>query len=246
MRRSVWWLALALVAVPRMAAAHFPVVDVDLPAGALPPGPAVVTVERADEVFREELHVRVRAGEPLHVRLNVRSEGTVTVVARGAGGAIWRGSALAIVEPFERPPIFVGSGDELDSFGRAPEQRHGPDSVSTLVLRSPADGERLDCEWVIDVLLVATRPSDHLLDCAARGAHLVMIGGHPALAPFPPGVHHLWGIGTAGWVESMTAAADSMPPRSRPARHAAGCSWPFFMITRTFDPRRGSGGRCPS
>jgi hypothetical protein len=47
-----------------------------------------------------------------------------------------------------------------------------------------------------------------LLDCAARGARLVLVGRDLAgeLARLAPGRRHLWGRGSATWVEDLTAA----------------------------------------
>jgi hypothetical protein len=205
-RRSGGWVALVVAGLPALAsAAHLPVATVEVPAGALPPGPAMASVEpRALEHFRYQETIVVRAGQPAHLRLPVAMPGDVEVVVRGAGGALWRVRTRAVMEE-TATRTFVGTAGELGQFGDLFQRDSGAaSSRPALLVVDPTRASGLDCDTVRDVPLVSTIASAHLLDCAAAGAHLILVG--TALERAAPGLHHPWGLGSVGWAQRMEGA----------------------------------------
>lgn len=232
---------LAAMAVPGTAMAHglsgvaglnhTPVVEVEIPAGALPPGPAVAETEsRPGRRFRHSARINILAAdEPTRARLWVDwPEREVMVVVRSASGPLWRAKIHTDNTKYVGA-IFVGSADELAAFARAlralGDGKSGADPASGYRLLAPEDAARLGCDALavpphrtIVAHFPVTRES-HLLGCAARGVRLVAVGSTLAKALGRlPTAERPWGLGSVAWADTFEQVAPLAGSQAQPGK----------------------------
>ncbi len=204
------------------AGAGFAVATVEIPAGALPPGPAVVELDEPQSVGFSARFAMPSSG-PASVRLwsdeKAVGDAEVAVVARAASGSVWR---TRIKRPVGRGEVhgnarFLGSADEMAALVNAASGSPGAQTaLAGLELGTRAELQAPDCRRlaharVVVAVLAAGQSPTALLACVARGAAMVIVGGQPEPAldrsrasdvavPEPVA----WGIGVVVRVPAVT------------------------------------------
>jgi hypothetical protein len=206
--------------------------DVEIPAGALPPGPA--TGELSGDGSRFRVRFEMPATGPAHVTFwrDYRSPQPpqFEAVIRSDRGRVFRTAVEPTREARRGPPLFLGTADQLAAFSRAvgdsrpkpPRPANGPDPIAGIELGAPSEIATPDCRRLafaryVVVALNGNESVQGLLDCAARGAGVLIIGrlaGEPdagalALARLGVGSRIVpWGSGSVVWYPEMRDGMD--------------------------------------
>jgi len=204
------------------------VVEFDVPADALRPGPATAVVVGASSLVHS-VHFAVVPGEPAHLRLVAPREAMhrdakpwwlVRVI--GETGGSWE-TKLDAGDAFQEAlePLFIGNAEQLASLQRNVRALRGvtasaQQSVNTLRIqpRLPRDCRALGNRH----LVIAATPDDEevagLVRCASRGARVLVIGALPQRASIPANQIVAWGLGelafAPSWGESAAVLAVEM------------------------------------
>jgi hypothetical protein len=205
------------------AAGNFGVAQVDIPAGGIPPGPAVAEIDEP-RTIRFKTRFAMPATGPAKVRIWDDQGGPggaeVDVVVRSTAGAVWR---TRIVRPegggeTHTDPLFLGTADEMAALVNAAAESAGAQgALAGLALGSRAEIQAPDCRRlarprVVVAVLAAGQSATPLLACVAEGAAIVVIGGLPspeldssrAVSPAVP-EPIAWGLGVVVRVPTLTA-----------------------------------------
>lgn len=197
-------------------------IQIEIPAGALPPGPALAEIAPGAGAQTEHaVRFEVPPGDAVTVRLWVPYEvfgpvadDKVDLVVVSDTGERW----LTEVEPWSADrstytagvPRFIGTADQLAelaeamrAIGRQPED---------LGLQLAAASSSLDCRELVGasfVVVDARGRGQELLTCAARGARVVMVDQAPpvALTYQAAGSVARWGRGLVAWAPAFDALA---------------------------------------
>jgi hypothetical protein len=217
--------------------------QVEIPAGAIPPGPA--RGELAGQGSSYRVRFEMPAAGPAHITLwwdyrsGMQPGKTEAVITSDRGGAV-RIPVDQAHESGRGAPLFLGSADELAAFSRAvgaksngakPIDDEEEEADSDLPARARRAGliggielgalseigapdcRRLAYARYVVVALRGKESIQGLLDCAARGADLLLVGrlttpnaGADAFARLGVGTRAVpWGFGAVAWVQGMQA-----------------------------------------
>jgi hypothetical protein len=195
--------------------------EVDVPAGALPPGPAVAELAGAGGQYR--VRFAMPAAGPARVRLLYEyrlfstGEATSDVVVRSDAGATYR----THVDPSEHAeagaPLFLGSASDLATLsGVLAGSSEDTEVVTGIQLGAASEIAAPDCRRLaharfVAVVLRGAEPVARLLTCVARGANVLIIGRRSGddARPFARlGAGQAvvpWGLGRVVWLPDMAS-----------------------------------------
>jgi hypothetical protein len=215
-------LGLALVvaspsagAAPRWWGANYSsteVISVDVPAGALRPGPATAWIEGAASTIHKVRFV-VRANQPASLRLMAepiyygRPRLYPVRVTSDAGGS-WETNAEPEADRFEvhrSESLFIGTAAQLGALQRGLDRLHGVTesarrALNDLRIAPPLTLAGVNCRVLAQkrVVIVETPALDvahELVRCAARGARVLLVRPESGAVRVPQDHVAAWGLG---------------------------------------------------
>ena len=202
-------------------------VEVEVPAGALPPGGAVAEASSGGSRYR--VRFEMPAAGP--ARLSFWNDGRFSdgpgnnreVVATSDRGGTFRTTVEAHHEAGDGPPLFLGSADELAAFSKAVfVSAPAKDVTQGMTLGARGEIAAPDCRRLAHaryvVAVLGERDSARgVLACASRGANLLIVGQLGRLraeadadtamfARLDAGrLAVAWGYGAVAWLPEMRA-----------------------------------------
>jgi hypothetical protein len=202
-----------------------PSAQVEIPAGALPPGPAELRDDGPpDAPARVTLRFEMPKGHPAELRIPVfledhrnlkqgqGGEARLPFIARSDSGATWRGSVPTSEMHAQtgREVVFLGTAARLEELTAAARRHALPSQLqyfeSGVHVSSPKDTVARGCRFVAAKALVVAadvtpEQGEVLRGCASVGANVLFIGKDVAgeAGAFPPGEAVAWGLGAIAW-----------------------------------------------
>jgi hypothetical protein len=194
-------------------------IEVEVPADALPPGPALAEPGPEKGPTGWPIH-RIRFQKtdgPARLSFWTRgwaSEEPIPVRVWTEAGRTWETLVSTGATPQARR-LFLGTAEQLAQLWAA-ARLAVPDEAQSLLggleLSTLDPGSEATCRTLAAATLViaaATRPGDGapLRRCAARGANILAVGGSAGLPGSSPGRSALWGVGRYGWADALDRSA---------------------------------------
>jgi len=245
--------------------------EVEIPAGAIPPGPAQGALASQGSLYR--VRFEMPAAGPAQItfwrdyRSGMPPGKTEAVITSDRGGTV-RIPVDQTPESVRGSPLFLGSGDELAAFSRAADAKWKGDKliddeaepdpdllalrtkraslISGVTLVELSEIDARDCRRLAHArfVVVALREKESvqgLLDCAARGANVLLVGrvttpngGTDAFARLGVGTRAVpWGFGAVAWVPGMQAGIVDTIAQLQAAGQASDHE---YLISGTYSP----------
>lgn len=199
-----------------------------VPADALPPGPAVARPLRGqvDLDVDYALRFNIERGVPHSIDLNLSTltavagrDSGVEIEVKSEAGPSWRTTVPTTSSPdWQGRAVFVGQAERMAGFV-ASVRSASSDAATTdpitagLQLEAGASSPERRCRQIASARLVVVDNAPPAavspwLDCAARGARLVLVTAQPPaeLHGREPGEVSLSGAGRVAWTPSMESA----------------------------------------
>ncbi len=215
-------LALAAPAWPGADGGNGVLHLLEVPAGALPPGPATVRSRDTHSAAQHVVRFDVAATGPTPVR--VWSAWSVSPTGMGEtwfdvtseAGGTWS----YVVDPMQdwsAPSsygvVVLGAPGDLATLAELSRSaaRAGWAPLEGLALGDPGDAD--SCRALVTAqLVVSTRPAEAaaLADCAARGATVLIVGPDAPVDGLPADQSARWGRGALAWTPALDPQAASL------------------------------------
>ena len=192
-------------------------IELTIPAGALPPGPARAEAQVPGGETRFAVRFDAKAeGDTLRLWVpfgSAMAEGNLRLVAESEAGPRWSTERKELQSgafpQVTTGPVFRGSPARFAEFGSAAYLGPSGSAASGLLLLPP---DRPNCRALSTASLVVAVEdpwTDELMRCAGIGANLVLVGDAPPVGAeaLAPGLQRRWGGGRLAWLADLKSAA---------------------------------------